>query len=166
MLHLLLRLLPHCSHAFHPECIDPWLEARITCPLCRANLEKPPPLPPPAVAPPSPEQVARRQPSPSSSSPHAVAILVREEEESDEDDRKEEAMELEMQRSERRAARLPRSHSTGHSLFVASAERPREVHPAAAAPREGAGKNEYVVSSEAYPISISLKEIHNILKTN
>ncbi|XP_037477992.1 E3 ubiquitin-protein ligase ATL6-like [Triticum dicoccoides] len=118
-----LRLLPHCSHAFHPECIDPWLEARITCPLCRANLEKPPPPPQPsAVAPPSPEQVARRQPSPSPSPPHAVAIPVREEEEeSDEDDRKEEAMELEMLRSERRAARLPRSHSTGHSLFAASA---------------------------------------------
>ncbi|KAI4997255.1 hypothetical protein ZWY2020_052597, partial [Hordeum vulgare] len=120
VLHLLLRLLPHCSHAFHPECIDPWLEARIKCPLCRANLEKPPPPPPPAVVPPSPEQVARRQPSPSSP-PHAVAIPVREEEESDEDDRKEEAMELEMLRSERRAARLPRSHSMGHSLFAASA---------------------------------------------
>ncbi|KAF7027408.1 hypothetical protein CFC21_039454 [Triticum aestivum] len=38
-----MRLLPHCSHAFHPECIDPWLESRTTCPLCRANLEKPPP---------------------------------------------------------------------------------------------------------------------------
>ncbi|KAE8803747.1 E3 ubiquitin-protein ligase ATL6-like [Hordeum vulgare] len=121
MLHLLLRLLPHCSHAFHPECIDPWLEVRIKCPLCRANLEKPPPQRPPAVVPPSLEQVARRQPSPSSSPPHAVAIPVREEEESDEDDRKEEAMELEMLRSERRAARLPRSHSMGHSLFAASA---------------------------------------------
>uniref|UniRef100_A0ACD5UB95 Uncharacterized protein n=1 Tax=Avena sativa TaxID=4498 RepID=A0ACD5UB95_AVESA len=129
-----LRLLPHCSHVFHPECIDPWLEARITCPLCRANLEKPPPPPPvaeePAVAPPSPEQTAPplRQPSPSPSPPHAVAIAVppvqeEEEEESDEEDRKEEAMELEMLRSERRAARLPRSNSTGHSLFAASAER-------------------------------------------
>ncbi|XP_044951035.1 E3 ubiquitin-protein ligase ATL6-like [Hordeum vulgare subsp. vulgare] len=121
VLHLLLRLLPNCSHAFHPECIDPWLEARITCPLYRANLEKPPPPPPPAVASLSPEQVARRQPSPSSSPPHAVAISVREEEESDEDDRKEEAMELEMLRSERRAERLSRSHSMGHSLFAASA---------------------------------------------
>ncbi|KAG8064753.1 hypothetical protein GUJ93_ZPchr0004g38115 [Zizania palustris] len=109
-----LRLLPHCSHAFHPECIDPWLETRVTCPLCRANLEKP--APPAAAAPPSPEQEARCHPSP----PHAVAIPVTEEEDSDEDERKEEAVELEMLRSERRAARLPRSHSTGHSL-VASA---------------------------------------------
>lgn len=64
-----LRLLPHCSHVFHPECIDPWLQARETCPLCRANLEKPLPA-------------------------DAVAIPA------------EEAMELEMLRTERRAARL------------------------------------------------------------
>lgn len=119
-----LRLLPHCSHAFHPECIDPWLEARVTCPLCRANLEKPPPPPTAAavVTPPSPEQMA---PSPAPSPPpHAVAVAIpvrEEEEESDEEDRKEEAMELELLRSERRAARLPRSHSTGHSLYAASA---------------------------------------------
>uniref|UniRef100_A0A0D9VGI7 RING-type E3 ubiquitin transferase n=1 Tax=Leersia perrieri TaxID=77586 RepID=A0A0D9VGI7_9ORYZ len=61
-----LHLLPHCSHAFHPECIDPWLESRVTCPLCRANLEKPPLLPqaaaPPSLSPPS----------------HAMAIPVEE----------------------------------------------------------------------------------------
>jgi E3 ubiquitin-protein ligase ATL6/9/15/31/42/55 len=91
-----LRLLPHCSHAFHPECIDPWLEARTTCPLCRANLEK----------------------------PHAaVAIAVpaqekeQEDDSGDDDGRKEEAVELEKLRGERRAARLRRSHSTGHSLI-------------------------------------------------
>uniref|UniRef100_A0A0D9W5N0 RING-type E3 ubiquitin transferase n=1 Tax=Leersia perrieri TaxID=77586 RepID=A0A0D9W5N0_9ORYZ len=115
-----LRLLPHCSHAFHPECIDPWLDSRVTCPLCRANLEKPPPPPPQAAATPSPEQSPRCQPSPPPR--HAVAIAVEDEgeESDDEEDRKEEAVELEMLRSERRAARLPRSHSTGHSL-VASA---------------------------------------------
>lgn len=126
-----LRLLPHCSHVFHPECIDPWLDTRVTCPLCRANLEKPPPPPEPplAAAPPSPGPTTpRTPPSPIRSPPHAVAIAVpparqeEEEEESDEDDRKEEAMELETLRSERRAARLPRSNSTGHSRFAASAE--------------------------------------------
>ncbi|CAN6228345.1 unnamed protein product [Urochloa humidicola] len=118
-----LRLLPHCSHAFHPECIDPWLQSRVTCPLCRANLEKPAPAPTPApvpaaVAPPSPrEQWA--QPSPP---PEAVAIPVLDESsEEEDDDRKEEAIELEMLRSARRAARMPRSHSTGHSLFAAAA---------------------------------------------
>ncbi|XP_048567485.1 E3 ubiquitin-protein ligase ATL6-like [Triticum urartu] len=96
-----LRLLPHCSHAFHTDCIDPWLETRTTCPLCRANLEKPPP--PAAMPVPSPP-------------PHAVVgIPIREETDSDVDERKQEAAELEKLRRERRAARLLRSHSTGHS---------------------------------------------------
>ncbi|CAN0897105.1 E3 ubiquitin-protein ligase ATL6 [Linum grandiflorum] len=33
-----LRLIPICDHVFHPECIDAWLEAHTTCPVCRANL--------------------------------------------------------------------------------------------------------------------------------
>ncbi|KAL6853685.1 hypothetical protein ACP4OV_019714 [Aristida adscensionis] len=27
-----------CEHAYHPQCIAPWLEARGTCPLCRAHV--------------------------------------------------------------------------------------------------------------------------------
>ncbi|CAN6244806.1 unnamed protein product [Urochloa humidicola] len=34
----LLRLLPKCAHAFHVQCIDTWLRAHLTCPLCRANV--------------------------------------------------------------------------------------------------------------------------------
>ncbi|CAK9181766.1 unnamed protein product [Ilex paraguariensis] len=33
-----LRLIPKCDHVFHPECIDAWLTAHITCPVCRADL--------------------------------------------------------------------------------------------------------------------------------
>ncbi|KAL0719919.1 hypothetical protein Bca4012_069243 [Brassica carinata] len=36
-----LRLLPKCDHVFHPHCIDAWLEAHVTCPVCRANLAEP-----------------------------------------------------------------------------------------------------------------------------
>ncbi|GLJ39551.1 hypothetical protein SUGI_0808080 [Cryptomeria japonica] len=36
--HEMLRLLPKCSHAFHPECIDLWLSSNTTCPVCRTSL--------------------------------------------------------------------------------------------------------------------------------
>lgn len=30
-----LRILPHCLHVFHPQCISPWLSDHLTCPICR-----------------------------------------------------------------------------------------------------------------------------------
>ncbi|KAM0874326.1 hypothetical protein ACQ4PT_037488 [Festuca glaucescens] len=34
-----VRELPNCGHAFHVECVDAWLRAKSTCPLCRADVE-------------------------------------------------------------------------------------------------------------------------------
>ncbi|XP_061362090.1 RING-H2 finger protein ATL34-like [Gastrolobium bilobum] len=33
-----LRMIPKCSHVYHPTCIDVWLSSHSTCPVCRANL--------------------------------------------------------------------------------------------------------------------------------
>lgn len=41
-----LRLIPKCDHVFHPECIDAWLQAHDTCPVCRADLNPQPDEPP------------------------------------------------------------------------------------------------------------------------
>ncbi|KAI9091074.1 hypothetical protein K1719_028344 [Acacia pycnantha] len=37
--HDTLRLLPKCSHLFHPQCIDAWLASHVTCPVCRSRLK-------------------------------------------------------------------------------------------------------------------------------
>ncbi|KAI4974336.1 hypothetical protein ZWY2020_047616 [Hordeum vulgare] len=101
VLHLLLRLLP-CRDAFHG--VHRPAEARITC-SAAANLEKPPRRRSRWRV-----DLRRRRQTP--------WRYRREEEESDED---EEGRRWSRDAAKRRAARLPRSHSTGHSLFAASA---------------------------------------------
>ncbi|XP_020110111.1 RING-H2 finger protein ATL5-like [Ananas comosus] len=37
----LVRLLPKCAHPFHLSCIDTWLRAHVSCPLCRSLVVDP-----------------------------------------------------------------------------------------------------------------------------
>lgn len=34
-----VRLLPACLHLYHVECIDPWLDAHSSCPICRSSTD-------------------------------------------------------------------------------------------------------------------------------
>lgn len=33
-----IRMLRHCTHRFHQECIDTWFQQHVTCPTCRHDI--------------------------------------------------------------------------------------------------------------------------------
>ncbi|XP_047082544.1 RING-H2 finger protein ATL38-like [Lolium rigidum] len=146
-----LRLLPRCSHAFHPDCIGEWLARHVTCPVCRCNLDPSKdtgsddePLTNPT--PPAPQEA-----NSTSSEIHAVPQRHQEQEhgagttpavvidvltDEEVEQRRKEAMELQRIGTQRRAMRsrpkkaagkvLARSHSTGHSVAVVRLDRDLE----------------------------------------
>ncbi|KAF4366755.1 hypothetical protein F8388_020117 [Cannabis sativa] len=104
-----LRLLPKCDHVFHPECIEAWLSSHVTCPVCRTLLSAESVTvccsSVTAAATESMDESnregSRAELSESNHDHHSVVINVNENEPP----------------RPRAAEKLPRSHSTGHSLI-------------------------------------------------
>ncbi|KAG2244049.1 hypothetical protein Bca52824_094118 [Brassica carinata] len=87
-----LRLLPICHHVFHSHCIDAWLQGHVTCPVCRIDLA-------------DQQQMADDEPV----EPEVIT-------ETDVESQQPVIPEPAVERVAR--VRLPRSHTTGHSLIL------------------------------------------------
>lgn len=36
----MMRIISHCTHRFHQNCIDTWFESHVTCPTCRHDIRE------------------------------------------------------------------------------------------------------------------------------
>lgn len=36
----MMRIIGHCTHRFHQQCIDTWFESHVTCPTCRHDIRE------------------------------------------------------------------------------------------------------------------------------
>jgi E3 ubiquitin-protein ligase ATL6/9/15/31/42/55 len=108
-----LRLLPKCSHVFHPDCIDPWLASRSTCSVCKAKLTPVDQLAP-KVAQSTTEWIQQNSASENGAGEHDDVLI------NVEDD--------DYPTRVRISGKFPRSHSTDGSLTGSTGREHGEVH--------------------------------------